>query len=68
MAGTTIDSVHEFKYLGVILDRNLNFESQIKLIRQQISARMYILKKIRGTLSSKQAITRYKSSILPFFQ
>lgn len=62
-----IDRVTEFKYLGTILDQNLNFESHIKMIRQNVVARMHILKKVRWALTPKDALTLFKSSILPYF-
>lgn len=63
----TIEKVSEFKYLGTILDHSLNFESHIKAIRRKITSRMYTLRKIHWTLRTKDALTLYRSSILPYF-
>lgn len=65
IGNTEIGRVPEFKYLGVILDHNLNFESHVKMIRQKTICRMQTLRKIRWTLTTKDALTLYKSSILP---
>lgn len=57
----------EFKYLGVILEHSLNFESHHKMTKQKITSRMYTLQKFRRTLTMKDALTLYKSSIMPYF-
>lgn len=44
-----IDRLTEFKYLGVTLDQNLNFENHIKKILQKIMCRMQTLKEVRWT-------------------
>lgn len=67
IGNTKIDQVSEFKYLGTIIDHSLNFESHIKSLRQKITSRMYTLRKIRWTLRTKDALTLYRSSILPYF-
>lgn len=62
----TLGTVTEYKYLGVILDANLQFHSHISAIKQKVSSRMITLRKVRWTLGVKDAITLYKSCILPF--
>lgn len=62
-----IDRLTEFKYLGTILDQNLNFESHIKMIRQNVVARMHILKKVGWALTPNDALILFRSSILPYF-
>lgn len=61
-----LEMVHEFKYLGVILDSNLSFESHIKMLKQKINAKLYTLKRVRWTLTMRDAKALYKSSILPY--
>lgn len=61
----TLGAVTEYKYLGVILDANLHFHSHISAIKQKVSCRMTTLRKVRWTLGEKDAITLYKSCILP---
>lgn len=67
IGSTLIDTVSEFKYLGTTLDHQLNFESHIRAIRQKITSRMYTLRKIRWTMKTQDALTLYRSSILPYF-
>lgn len=54
--GLKIDNVQEFKYLGIILDSNLSFESHINMIRKRITSQLFTLKKIRWMLSQKVAL------------
>lgn len=62
-----IKRVNEFNYLGITLDQFLNFESHLKKIKYKITSRMFTLKKIRWTLKQSDALTLYRSSILPYF-
>ena len=45
--GDLIERVHEFKYLGVILDESLNFDSHIKYIHNKASRKMGAIRKVR---------------------
>lgn len=62
-----IDHVNHFKYLGVILDDRLNFDNHIKMLKQKITSRLFTLNKIRWTLTFKDALLLYKTSILSYF-
>lgn len=62
----TIDNTKEFKYQGVILDSALSFESHIKMFKRKMVARVYTLRKIRWTLSHRDALTLFKGTILPY--
>lgn len=62
-----LELVNEFKYLGVIVDERLKFESHIKMIKQLIIARLVILKKIRPLIERREALLLYKSYIIPYF-
>lgn len=59
--------VDEYKYLGIILERNLNFEQHIKSVKGSISGRMITLKRIRYLLSIKESLLLFKSKIMPYF-
>lgn len=66
IGNNAIDRVHEFKYLGIILDSKLTFDSHIRMIKQKSLHKLHILKKIRWTLTTRDALTLYKGSILPY--
>lgn len=55
----------EYCYLGLILDDKLTFVKHIKMIKKRIAYRHYILKKIRWCISFSDAVTVFKSMILP---
>lgn len=61
-----LELVNEYKYLGILLDESLKYNGHIKMIKQKVKQRAYLLKKIRNIVGHKEALTLYKSSILPF--
>lgn len=62
--GTKIEIVHEFKYLGVMLDKSLNFESHINMIRRKITFRLFIHKKnVLDTLPKGHSLQKYHPSV-----
>ena len=58
--------VKSFTYLGVKLDCKLNFEAHALECLRLVSHKLYMLSKIRNLITNKQAITIYKSKILPY--
>lgn len=62
-----LDTVNEYKYLGIILDEKLTYISHIKMLKQYITGRMYTLKKVRWALNFKEALLLFKSGILCYF-
>lgn len=59
--------VAEIKYLGVIVDCNLNFNSHVDYICKKISKKIGILKRVSWYLSINARKTVYNSIILPHF-
>lgn len=66
----TVEQVHSFKYLGIVLDVNLNFSTHVDTICRKANQRLYLLRKLRSFGVQKQILqTVYKSlveSILSF--
>ena len=58
--------VESYKYLGVTLDKNLNFQKHVKSIIKTLSYKIYLLSKIRPFLTEKAAVLIYKSMVLPY--
>ena len=56
--------MYSYKYLGIILDHDLNYEMFLKQLKN-ISYRTYKLVKILGYLSSHALLKIYKAHILP---
>ena len=65
--GIEIHYVNMFNYLGIKLDNKLDFESHAKECLRLVSHKLYLVSKIRNIINKKQAITIYKSKILPYF-
>ncbi len=65
--GDVIEQVHEFKYLGVILDEYLNFESHVKYIYSKASRKIGAIRKVREHVGEGTALRLYKSLVLPHF-
>ena len=62
-----IHYVNSFNYLGIKLDEKLDFEVHAKECLRLVSHKLYILSKIRNIINNTQALTIYKSKILPYF-
>ena len=65
--GIEIMYVNIFNFLGIKLDNKLDFESHAKECLRLVSHKLYLDSKVRNTLNKDQAITIYKSKILPYF-
>ena len=63
----TIEQVHEFKYLGVILDSSLKFAKHTDYITRKVNAKIAALGRVRNYLPNVLMLTLYKSLIRPHF-
>ena len=64
---TLVDFVHQYNYLGVILDSHLTFNKHLNNIIKITAHKMNLLSKIRQYLTKFASITIYKTMILPYF-
>ena len=64
--GKELQHVDHYKYLGVILDRNLNFRLHIESILKILKYKMYVLAKLRPYLMVYASLSIYKTTILPY--
>ena len=64
---TLVDFVHQYKYLGVILDSHLTFNKHLNNIIKITAHKINLLAKIRQYLTEFASITIYKTMILPYF-
>ena len=62
-----IERVDEFNYLGIILDKGLNFNSQCVKVLKQMRYKIYQLGKIRRFIDERGALSIHKSMILPHY-
>ena len=64
---TSIDFVHQYKYLGVILDSHLTFNKHLNNIIKITAHKINLLAKVRQYLTEFASVTIYKTMILPYF-
>ena len=67
MFGKEIQRVDEMKYLGVILDKNLNFSSHIEFLIKKSTQKLGALAKVRKCINRSTSLMLYKSMLLPHF-
>ena len=61
---TTLENVDKIKYLGVILDSQLNWSNHIFHLSNKISRSIGCIRRIKYVLSSKQLTNLYYALIL----
>ena len=67
MADKNLQYVRQFNYLRVRLDCRVTFETHAKEGIRLVSHKLFLLMKIRQFVDKKQALTIYKSKIMPYF-
>ena len=63
-----MEHVPSYKYMGVTLDTNLNFNKHLENCIKLISHKAYLLSKIRQYIDMNTAVTIYKTMILPIIE
>ena len=66
--GTVLEKVCSYKYLGFILDDQLNFNKHINELSKLVSHKLYLLSKIRKYLTTNACINIFKSMVLPLME
>ena len=66
--GDVIKHVERHEYLGIIIDDKLSFKYHNVKCSSRASNKMYQLRKIRGCITTKCALTIYKTMVLPLFE
>ena len=62
-----VESVQVFKYLGVYMDINLNWHTQVKKISKKISSKIGILRRVKPFLTIDLSKTMFYTIVLPHF-
>ncbi len=62
-----LEKTNKMKYLGVILDEELNFNDHINYIHTKATNKLGILRKSRDFLDRKTSLLLYQSLVLPHF-
>ena len=63
--GQPISNVSQYKYLGNIIDQNLNFSKNFERVYKKASGRLKLLKRLRYFLTMKAAYDVYSMMIVP---
>lgn len=64
----TIQQIHEIKYLGVIIDEQLNFKSNCQYVLKKMSKKISFLGRIKKKLSIAHRIKVYMSIVSPHIE
>ena len=65
MEQQVIERVSEMKYLGIMIDENLNFKEQIKNVVNKVSKKVYFLGRMKRKLDRDTKCMLYKTLIVP---
>jgi len=67
MDGMPLDEVTSTKFLGVVIDNRLAWDSHIAYIAPKISKSIGVIRKVGALLPKNTRVQLYKSLILPYF-
>lgn len=65
--GKIIEKVDEMKYLGVIVDKKLNFRANTEYISKKISKKVAMLRRLKNRLDTETRLVLFKSIIAPHY-
>ena len=63
----TLELVSEYKYLGVVLDPQLNFSRHVEYLKRKTLGKIGLLGRIRNFVDHETSLMLFKTLILPLF-
>lgn len=66
--GRTIENVRSIKYLGMIIDKELNFNEHVDYICKKIGKKIGFFKRIRKKMDNITAVIVYNTMVKPHFE
>ena len=66
--GTPLQIVNSYKYLGVTMDNQLNYNLHVNKLVASVSSKLKLFQRMRSFLSVPAAILVYKSMLLPVLE
>ena len=66
--GVPLDTVSTYKYLGITLDSQLNYNKHVQKIVSCVSGKLKQFQRMRSFLNIKAALSVYKGTILPILE
>lgn len=68
LGNTVLEVVKEIKYLGVIIDRNLNFTAHVDYLGKKVGSKLGVFRRISVNLTPYMRCVVYKAIIAPLFE
>ena len=68
ISGVDIKHVEQYEYLGIVVDNKLSFKYHSSKCSRGANSKIYQLRKIRGSITTKCALSIYKTMILPLLE
>jgi len=65
--GGELEVVNKIRYLGMVLDKNLNFAEHVDYIGRKIGAKLGVLRRVGNNMTPYMRYIIYKSVIAPLF-
>lgn len=66
MNGKCIESVVDFKYLGVQIESSLKFTKQLDTNINNVNHKLFLFRKLRSSIDNHTALILFKSMVLPY--
>ena len=67
LRGKELEVVADIKYLGIIIDKNLNFSKHIDYVSRKVGANLGVMRRIGRDISAYMKCVVYKAIIAPLF-
>ena len=67
LRGKELEVVTDIKYLGIIIDKNLNFSKHIDYVSRKVGANLGVMRRIGRDISAYMKCVVYKAIIAPLF-
>ena len=68
LGNNMLEKVTEYKYLGSIIDSNLNFRNHRDMVIKRINFKLTFFRKIRQYINQDTGLSIYRSMILPIIE
>ena len=68
IGGVAIKEVSSYKYLGITLDSQLNYNQHVAKIIRSVTVKLKLFRRMRSFLSTKAALLVFKGTLLPILE
>ena len=67
MGNQSLQFTDKYKYLGVMLDCEMNLTNLLSDVKKTVSSRLFNLRKLRYYITENSALAIFKQTVLPVF-